>query len=180
MAENSATTAQTEAESLQFPLPLDSVFDGLFQHIYDNLWPNWNETERIEFIHRTSKVIVFNKTIRDVDTFVRRPAVSRVLAMPYTIVSVTTGIAIWGLEGVSLRPSMEPFLQQNADRLALFPNTPADGYGQPPRSLEQSWGWYRARKENILRTIERNISPTIGKSLLFIRWRRMKLIELVW
>lgn len=163
MAESAALAAHIDTGSLQFPLPIDSGFDGLFQHIYDKLWPKWEEKERIEFVHRTSKAVVLTNHVRDVATFVRRPAYCRVLVRPYSIVSVTTGIAIWGIEAVRLRPNMEPFLLENADRLALFPDKPADKYGQPEKSLERSRVWYRGQHERAQRAIEKASSPATGK-----------------
>ena len=163
MAESTAPAAQADTESLHIPLPSNKVFDGLYQHIHDKLWPNWDEKKRMEFIRRTTKGIALTKNVPDVDILVRRPAYCRVLAKPYSIVSVTTGIAIWGLDAVKLRPHMERFLHFISDRLAPFPDTPADGYGQPPSSLALSRVLHRGHRKQAQRAIKKTRSPAVRK-----------------
>lgn len=119
---------------IRFPKAKHPAFNFLHKHIRTKLWPHWTNTERREFANLISKRIVFKTAIANIDTFIRRPPSTNILQKPYSIVKVTTGIAIWGLDHVTKCAGMPAFLEEHAQRLDVFPKIPAPGYGKPAGS----------------------------------------------
>lgn len=128
----------TDEQDVDFPQPKRPVFRVLFNYIHKHLWPHWTDAERLEFADHTSKLITLNKTIVSLQTSICQPSVGHILEKPYSIVKVTTGMAIWGVDRLNICPGMTAFLGKHACRLVAFPDTPAPGFGQPPKSLARS------------------------------------------
>lgn len=112
---------------IEFPSPRQVIFHPLFDYIRCKYWPKWTESERQQFVEN-SGYIDFDKDISSLGDFLQHPAACFLVVQLYSIVSVSTSIAIWGIEKVKELPGINGFLEENEARLSTFPQeSPVDG-----------------------------------------------------
>lgn len=112
---------------IEFPSASQTAFYPLFNYIQRYYWPKWTDNERQEFL-RISGKIVFGQAVSTLRDFLQKPSACDITAKPYTIVSVSTSIATWGIAKIRELPDVEQFLLKHRTRLSDFrQDSPSDG-----------------------------------------------------
>lgn len=140
---NAASQYKTKAQ--EFPKPSSPSLRRLFDYIQSHLWPKWSLQERHEFVHTRREQIVLSDRAGTLAQLLDKPSECSIFQEPYSAVSVSIGIAIWGVESVQSRPAMWEFVTGNASRMAsLFDNHP-NNYGKSFKHLEDQCRFPRLR-----------------------------------
>lgn len=145
MSSRTNATPQLNRKAHDFPKPSSPSLRKLFDHIEIHLWPKWSFHERHEFVQKRREQLVLSDSTATLAELLEKPFTCNIFEKPYSAVSVSIGISIWGVETVQSRPAMWEFATGQANRMAsLFDNHP-NSYGKSFKELENQSQLPRSR-----------------------------------